>query len=321
MKGPIQGPIIIQRCIPVEEEDDEEALAARILVEEHRILTEAVRLFCEERTQRSVGRTGLYPLRSGPGSLGDPRSHFTPLIRNPPATAIGPANQGWVGWDGDRRHRNQGSSHGSGSRSSSNGPGSSSPRTPVWSDRCVDLATEDRHAAEGADPPGPQEEVLPAVLGLSRPGSTVRVRVHRGKVVMTCMRCSGHRRFRLVKGDQVTDKSPMQTLKPTVWIGKKGCTPEAVAEIRRQLEGRKPVKVRFLRGAEMDPGPLRERPAGRSWVSGDGPWSSEEAIGERQAPGHGKYLSLSRGLESPSASGTTFPLTRLIEISLMPRNI
>ena len=26
----------------------------------------------------------------------------------------------------------------------------------------------------------------------------------------------------------------MQTLKPTVWIGKKGCTPEAVAEIRRQ---------------------------------------------------------------------------------------
>ena len=45
----------------------------------------------------------------------------------------------------------------------------------------------------------------------------------------------------------------MQTLKPTVWIGKRGSTPEAVAEIRRQLEGRKPVKVRFLRGAEMDP--------------------------------------------------------------------
>jgi RNA-binding protein len=51
----------------------------------------------------------------------------------------------------------------------------------------------------------------------------------------------------------MTDESPMQTLKPTVWIGKKGCTPEAIAEIRRQLEGRKPVKVRFLRGAEMDP--------------------------------------------------------------------
>ena len=51
----------------------------------------------------------------------------------------------------------------------------------------------------------------------------------------------------------MTDKAPMQTLKPTVWIGKKGCTPEAVAEIRRQLEARRPVKVRFLRGVEMDP--------------------------------------------------------------------
>jgi RNA-binding protein len=55
----------------------------------------------------------------------------------------------------------------------------------------------------------------------------------------------------------------MQTLKPTVWIGKKGCTPEAVAEIRRQLEGRKPVKVRFLRGAEMDPESLAEETGGR----------------------------------------------------------
>jgi phosphoribosylglycinamide formyltransferase 1 len=50
-EGTDTGPIIIQRCIPVEEEDDEEALAVRILVEEHRILTEAVRLFCEERLE------------------------------------------------------------------------------------------------------------------------------------------------------------------------------------------------------------------------------------------------------------------------------
>jgi phosphoribosylglycinamide formyltransferase-1 len=54
-EGTDTGPIIIQRCIPVEEEDDEEALAARILVEEHRILTEAVRLFFEGRI-RIVGR-------------------------------------------------------------------------------------------------------------------------------------------------------------------------------------------------------------------------------------------------------------------------
>ena len=54
----------------------------------------------------------------------------------------------------------------------------------------------------------------------------------------------------------------MQTLKPTVWIGKKGSTPEAVAEIRRQLEGRKPVKVRYLRGAEMDPETLAAETGG-----------------------------------------------------------
>ena len=54
-EGTDTGPIIIQRCIPVGEEDDEETLAARILVEEHRILAEAVRLFLEDRL-RIVGR-------------------------------------------------------------------------------------------------------------------------------------------------------------------------------------------------------------------------------------------------------------------------
>ncbi|HMA05485.1 MAG TPA: YhbY family RNA-binding protein [Methanomicrobiales archaeon] len=60
----------------------------------------------------------------------------------------------------------------------------------------------------------------------------------------------------------MTDTSPMQTLKPTVWIGKKGGTPEAMAEIRRQLEAKKPVKVRFLRGAEMDPEALAAETGG-----------------------------------------------------------
>ncbi|HVN66436.1 MAG TPA: phosphoribosylglycinamide formyltransferase [Methanomicrobiales archaeon] len=54
-EGTDTGPIVIQRCIPVEEGDDEESLAARILVEEHRILAEAVRLFLERRIQ-VVGR-------------------------------------------------------------------------------------------------------------------------------------------------------------------------------------------------------------------------------------------------------------------------
>jgi phosphoribosylglycinamide formyltransferase-1 len=43
------GPIIVQRCVPVLEDDDEDALAARILEQEHRCLPEAIRLFCEGR--------------------------------------------------------------------------------------------------------------------------------------------------------------------------------------------------------------------------------------------------------------------------------
>ncbi|NYT05491.1 MAG: phosphoribosylglycinamide formyltransferase [Methanomicrobiales archaeon] len=48
-EGMDTGPIIIQRCVPVFERDDEEMLAGRILVEEHAALPEAVRLFCEDR--------------------------------------------------------------------------------------------------------------------------------------------------------------------------------------------------------------------------------------------------------------------------------
>jgi phosphoribosylglycinamide formyltransferase-1 len=43
------GPIIVQRCVPVFNDDDEETLADRILAQEHRCLPEAIRLFCEDR--------------------------------------------------------------------------------------------------------------------------------------------------------------------------------------------------------------------------------------------------------------------------------
>ncbi len=43
------GPIIIQRCVPVLEDDTVETLAARILKEEHRALPEAIKLFAEGR--------------------------------------------------------------------------------------------------------------------------------------------------------------------------------------------------------------------------------------------------------------------------------
>ncbi|OPY37581.1 MAG: phosphoribosylglycinamide formyltransferase [Methanoregula sp. PtaU1.Bin051] len=49
------GPIIVQRCVPVLESDDEEAVSARILKQEHRCLPEAIRLFCEGRLE-IIGR-------------------------------------------------------------------------------------------------------------------------------------------------------------------------------------------------------------------------------------------------------------------------
>lgn len=43
------GPIVLQAAVPVLPDDTEETLAARILVEEHRLFPEAVRLFAEGR--------------------------------------------------------------------------------------------------------------------------------------------------------------------------------------------------------------------------------------------------------------------------------
>jgi phosphoribosylglycinamide formyltransferase-1 len=43
------GPIILQSTVPVQADDTEDTLAARILAEEHRLYPEAVRLFAEGR--------------------------------------------------------------------------------------------------------------------------------------------------------------------------------------------------------------------------------------------------------------------------------
>ena len=45
------GPIILQAAVPVLQDDTEETLAARILVEEHKIYPEAVKLFFEGRIE------------------------------------------------------------------------------------------------------------------------------------------------------------------------------------------------------------------------------------------------------------------------------
>jgi phosphoribosylglycinamide formyltransferase-1 len=43
------GPIILQRCVPVMQDDTEQTLHSRIRAEEHRALPEAVRMFAEGR--------------------------------------------------------------------------------------------------------------------------------------------------------------------------------------------------------------------------------------------------------------------------------
>ena len=59
------GPIILQACVPVHEDDDAESLAARILAEEHRILPEAIRLYAEGRLVREGRRVRILPPATG----------------------------------------------------------------------------------------------------------------------------------------------------------------------------------------------------------------------------------------------------------------
>lgn len=49
------GPIVLQAAVPVRDDDTEETLSSRILVEEHRIYTEAVRIVLEGK-YKIVGR-------------------------------------------------------------------------------------------------------------------------------------------------------------------------------------------------------------------------------------------------------------------------
>ena len=55
------GPIILQAAVPVEENDTEESLSARILREEHRIYPQAVHLYCEGRLKIEGRRVHILP--------------------------------------------------------------------------------------------------------------------------------------------------------------------------------------------------------------------------------------------------------------------
>jgi phosphoribosylglycinamide formyltransferase-1 len=43
------GPIVLQKCVPVEEGDTPDMLAARILIQEHIVFAQALQLFAEDR--------------------------------------------------------------------------------------------------------------------------------------------------------------------------------------------------------------------------------------------------------------------------------
>ena len=69
------GPIIIQAAVPVVDGDDEATLAARALLQEHRIYPQAVRWFAEGRLRLEPGRVRLA------GELADAAVLVAPALR------------------------------------------------------------------------------------------------------------------------------------------------------------------------------------------------------------------------------------------------
>jgi phosphoribosylglycinamide formyltransferase 1 len=60
-EGVDTGPIVLQAAVPVEPGDTEETLAARILVQEHRLYPEAIRLFAQGRLRIQGRRVIVLP--------------------------------------------------------------------------------------------------------------------------------------------------------------------------------------------------------------------------------------------------------------------
>ena len=63
--GTDTGPIIIQAAVPVFDDDDEDALSARIQKEEHRIYPRAIQLFAENRLKVEGRRIVVLPPERG----------------------------------------------------------------------------------------------------------------------------------------------------------------------------------------------------------------------------------------------------------------
>ena len=63
------GPIIVQAAVPVQANDSEESLAARVLAQEHRILPQAVRWFLEGRLHVEGERVSVAGSRCGAAAM------------------------------------------------------------------------------------------------------------------------------------------------------------------------------------------------------------------------------------------------------------
>jgi phosphoribosylglycinamide formyltransferase-1 len=71
-EGTDTGPIIIQAVVPIRDDDTAEALAARILREEHRIYPQALQYLAEGRLRVDGRRVFLHPQSPGSGALHNP---------------------------------------------------------------------------------------------------------------------------------------------------------------------------------------------------------------------------------------------------------
>ncbi|MCG2578989.1 phosphoribosylglycinamide formyltransferase [Dechloromonas sp. XY25] len=69
------GPVIIQAAVPVLDGDSEASLAARILVQEHKIYPQAVRWFAEDKLTLDKGRVRLA------AELADGAAFISPVLR------------------------------------------------------------------------------------------------------------------------------------------------------------------------------------------------------------------------------------------------
>ncbi|HZX29833.1 MAG TPA: phosphoribosylglycinamide formyltransferase [Rhodocyclaceae bacterium] len=66
------GPVVLQAAVPVLDGDDEDALSARVLAQEHRIYPQAVRWFAEGRLRLEGGKVRIDAPLDGAGALISP---------------------------------------------------------------------------------------------------------------------------------------------------------------------------------------------------------------------------------------------------------